>query len=468
MPIDRPHLYSVRHWIYHILVITVLLALLSVSALAEAFSSHDSPRHYYGAQSLNPMMMGGKTIVYLPGGTELVARGDEDKYSLTDHLQSTRLAVKTDGSVSNSIDYTPFGDTQTSVGAVAEHYYTGMVFEPETNTYNYHARNYHPSVGRFDSVDSIRQSISPYSYTANNPINNTDPNGRGKIHFLLFSQPNAKYSEHVSGIENSMTEQLVVTRYDFVKGRGIAHPELTNPDNSIGNISINFNLETIRNNYGPLGPESSWEEGGIAFADLIASNFHRYNNSQAESFVLRGYGPREGRQSFAEAFGQHISRSRGFTGLKKVYINNYEVKTVPEKDSGSVYLDVFSQDKIFKLRFKLNADAYYSGNLPPELTKPIDRTTPFELYAKISGDYKLSRPGINTYKTFDQPVFSNNFRRPPPKPPTTQESGVRVLENPLYGQVPARGKPPIAPQPRFLDAEIPRIRPAIPPRPSEF
>ena len=56
---------------------------------------------------------------------------------------------------------------------------------PETATYDYHARRYDPSVGRFTGVDAIRQSISPYSYTANNPINFVDTNGLGRVPFFV-------------------------------------------------------------------------------------------------------------------------------------------------------------------------------------------------------------------------------------------------------------------------------------------
>ena len=61
-----------------------------------------------------------------------------------------------------------------------------MTFEPETATYDYHARRYDPTVARFTGPDAIRESISPYSYTENNPIFYLDPNGLGRTSYPYF------------------------------------------------------------------------------------------------------------------------------------------------------------------------------------------------------------------------------------------------------------------------------------------
>ena len=67
---------------------------------------------FYGTQFLKPMVKESKTTIYLPSGAKLETEieGDKTKYHLTDHLQSTRLAVATDKSASSPMGYTPFGD----------------------------------------------------------------------------------------------------------------------------------------------------------------------------------------------------------------------------------------------------------------------------------------------------------------------------------------------------------------------
>ena len=153
------------------------------------FSGHPALTHannFYGIQSLKPMVKENETTAYLPGGSRLKIQDDETKYSLTDHLGSTRLAVAGNNSVSMRADYTPFGDTLADTAETANQY-TGMTYEPETATYDYHARSYDGSTARFTAVDAIRESISPYSYTANNPINFVDPDGQGKVAIWLYS-----------------------------------------------------------------------------------------------------------------------------------------------------------------------------------------------------------------------------------------------------------------------------------------
>ena len=65
-----------------------------------------------------------------------------------------------DNSVSMRIDYTPFGDNPTGASAKIGTGYTGMNYEPESATYDYHARDYDPGTTRFTSP-SLSQTLDP-------------------------------------------------------------------------------------------------------------------------------------------------------------------------------------------------------------------------------------------------------------------------------------------------------------------
>ncbi|UKK72648.1 hypothetical protein L6467_01020 [Segatella bryantii] len=56
----------------------------------------------------------------------------------------------------------------------------------DLDTYDYLARMYDPSLGRFMSVDQLcwkYYSISPYVYCADNPVKHVDPDGRKITHY---------------------------------------------------------------------------------------------------------------------------------------------------------------------------------------------------------------------------------------------------------------------------------------------
>src|SRR5690625_5955099 len=60
--------------------------------------------------------------------------------------------------------------------------YNGKEWQDELglNVYDYGARNYDPAIGRFFSMDKFSDSyynITPYQYTANNPVRLIDVNG---------------------------------------------------------------------------------------------------------------------------------------------------------------------------------------------------------------------------------------------------------------------------------------------------
>ena len=179
----------------------IILSGLVTSICLMVFLATPIPTHannFYGIQSLKPMVKENETTAYLPGGSRLKIQDDETKYSLTDHLGSTRLAVAGNNSVSMRADYTPFGDTPANTTETAEAgQYTGMTYEPETATYDYHARAYDPTIARFTSVDAIRQSISPYSYTENNPILYVDPTGKTRTGVVVTPQVKALADEWV-------------------------------------------------------------------------------------------------------------------------------------------------------------------------------------------------------------------------------------------------------------------------------
>jgi RHS repeat-associated protein len=73
--------------------------------------------------------------------------------------------------------------------------YNGKEFQDELglNVYDYGARKYDPSLARWLSMDALSEkyeTLSPYNYVSNNPVNAIDPDGRLIVYVngLLFSQ----------------------------------------------------------------------------------------------------------------------------------------------------------------------------------------------------------------------------------------------------------------------------------------
>ena len=147
-------------------------------------SNPDNTDRFYGHQSLNELMAEETAIISLPGGTR-VEREEQITYTLTDHLGSANVAIADGNTIAGQIDYTPFGVNKATGKLSPSRSYTGMDFESETGTYDYHARQYDGSTGRFTSVDAIRQSISPYSYASDNPIVYLDKTGLGRTPFFV-------------------------------------------------------------------------------------------------------------------------------------------------------------------------------------------------------------------------------------------------------------------------------------------
>lgn len=82
-------------------------------------------------------------------------------------------------------NYYPFGlkheEYNNLAGNRAYNYkYNGKELQTETGIYDYGARFYMPDLGRWGVVDPLAEkyfNISPFNYTANNPILYIDPDG---------------------------------------------------------------------------------------------------------------------------------------------------------------------------------------------------------------------------------------------------------------------------------------------------
>ncbi|MDR1762512.1 MAG: DUF4329 domain-containing protein, partial [Dysgonamonadaceae bacterium] len=89
------------------------------------------------------------------------------------------------GNIVQQTHYYPFGLAMSgSTGQGAQPYkFTGKELDLENglNLYDFDARTYDPSVGRFTSVDPLAEkyySISPYAYCLNNPVRLIDLDGK--------------------------------------------------------------------------------------------------------------------------------------------------------------------------------------------------------------------------------------------------------------------------------------------------
>jgi RHS repeat-associated protein len=142
------------------------------------------------------------------GGRAALPDETGTRYLFGDHLGSTRLTVKGDGTGAKSLDYLPFGEeigggSYPVVGGGMPVKFTGKERDAETGLDYMLARYYSAGQGRFTSPDewaggivdaysggaigkpgplpyadiSDPQTINKYAYVRNNPLRYTDPTG---------------------------------------------------------------------------------------------------------------------------------------------------------------------------------------------------------------------------------------------------------------------------------------------------
>ena len=119
-------------------------------------------------------------------------------YQYKDHLGNIRLNYANNGSrtapnlqIKEENAYYPFGMkmggfNNVIVGAQDDFKYNGKEYQDETingkklNWYDYGARNYDPTIGRWHVLDALAEKVpdlTPFRYGFNNPINVIDPDG---------------------------------------------------------------------------------------------------------------------------------------------------------------------------------------------------------------------------------------------------------------------------------------------------
>lgn len=132
------------------------------------------------------------------------------RYLTADHLGSTRLITKQDGSVDKTYDYLPFGEEYSTTSPIYPQLggpnsikFTSKERDAETGLDFFEARYYSSAQGRFTSPDEFKggfldafsgqsafqpgplpyadisdpQTLNKFAYVRNNPLRYTDPNG---------------------------------------------------------------------------------------------------------------------------------------------------------------------------------------------------------------------------------------------------------------------------------------------------
>lgn len=151
---------------------------------------------YIRGTSAWPLMeidQGQHSLNYIYGPLGLICinnpQQSQDYFILKDHLNSSRVVyASSTGKVDAYYTYLPYGQLIEQGGKDAanlRYLYTAQEWDADISLYNYHARQYDPTLGRFLTPDPAHQYPSPYIYTGNNPVNYLDKTGKESILYVV-------------------------------------------------------------------------------------------------------------------------------------------------------------------------------------------------------------------------------------------------------------------------------------------
>jgi len=155
------------------------------------------------------------------GGSAAIIANGSPKILLRDHLGSLRVVVDSEtAAVDNSFDYLSFGGMiRASNQPEVSRLFTGQDLDQETGLYDYRARLYDISLGRFYAVDAAGGYASPYSYVGNDPLNRVDPTGNVIQFFsplLYIFRDYGFFANKLQHISVKEKEWLHESRFEFI------------------------------------------------------------------------------------------------------------------------------------------------------------------------------------------------------------------------------------------------------------
>jgi RHS repeat-associated protein len=128
----------------------------------------------------------GVRYIGLPGGAVAVRTGTADNafsFELADSHGTPSLYLDSTAQTPTWRQFTPYGEARGAAAAVPDNRsFLNKTLDPSTGLIDVGAREYDPTIGRFTTLDPILEPSVPgllngYSYTANNPIGQSDPSG---------------------------------------------------------------------------------------------------------------------------------------------------------------------------------------------------------------------------------------------------------------------------------------------------
>jgi RHS repeat-associated protein len=125
--------------------------------------------------------------IFFKGKRVAMDRDGVLQWLVGDHLGTTSLVLKADGTVHSEARHYPYGEERWSSGTLPTDYrFTGQRSESGLGLIHMGARFYDPALGRWISADTIipdpasPQSLNRYAYVRNSVLNFIDPSGHAE------------------------------------------------------------------------------------------------------------------------------------------------------------------------------------------------------------------------------------------------------------------------------------------------
>ena len=154
-------------------------------------------------------------------------RGGVRSFYAKDALGSTRALTDANGTVTDTLTYTAYGelDPAASTGTTANEFgFAGYQADAPTGLLNLRDRWLDAAAGRFTSADSYEGNISDpitrnhYAYTGGDPVNNTDPSGHDLLGLAISVLDSVAYevSAFSTRYQPAITSATTVAGYAYI------------------------------------------------------------------------------------------------------------------------------------------------------------------------------------------------------------------------------------------------------------